>query len=1742
MKYNKHILLILLFNFLFSFSLSINYIELNEITFSNTAESEIKKEGVYKIVANYKLDEPEKYLYIYPKNYEKEKYLNQAIFKIYFKEKSKEGDIEVNYLDSDYSTLDFNSGLFIKISTLKYTKANIFVIAYNAANVKILYRYVDNVEFPTKAKYTNMQLNQFKLEKGTTKEINYRVQSTVNEYLIILSKTSLRDFEVNVNYKGKDYSKDIIAGLYPNGYSLLIDIKEGKIFDSNNLYYDVKIKSKNRDEVILLGYMYDQEEEIFTNKLVNGFQMYLESNSNDIYHLLNVEKNTINQYFTYQIYSKNGDMVFQSPSNKAHEFSEYNSMIYYNIDTSSKIRFDFTEVPKRNALYMQYIDYTDINVAQKSLQALISGSPKSMLIPSSNSMYHFLPIERESTNINYYLRSKTPNDQNMYISFKTCKNYPEECIFKTKEINSVNPINNVGLWFSEKTNKNELQIIYVYCEKECAYDILMTYDNDPLFMFPENNYTKFLSEGGQDIFILPVFEYLSYNQSINIDLSIISGNAKLTLYKNLDIMEEIALSDNQKEIIGRRQSFTISNDSYSNSDYYKKDIYAVVKGDKNTFYNLMYGAGAINDKILDNNRVIVESVYVDEDKKKNFTFLNHGSNLYISISTPKCKSKINIDGKEVSNDKNNHLEKLTSKGYHIVQIYLIEDELLCKKGQKEEIILYAYNNDNTNILLSENTLVNGIVNEKEITFRHIFKPDLEQNTDNSFSVELERLSNSKSLKFEYKLEKISFNSSALKESSNNQFSTYVFAKKANLISNKQIKDVCGSLDQNEVCSLSLTLSQSASNEYSFSLYLNKNGRNTTRHVANETLINIINQKSIRYYYIDANKDYDTEILINSFGQDLFYKYIVESADKKENDIIPFEKSGFKPSSNYHKIEVAASNCGSTCRIYLGVYAKENSFDKEDKEVPTTFEISYLLKQKNERKTEVKLPLNYWVQYTFDTLSEIVYSLENYNSGSLLLELYAIKENLNDNCEVEASYNNEKFTSAEGSKRTSLKSGSSINIKPKTGEKCRFKFRASSLGKSDAIIVPMLPYSSEKCVITDNKKPCYYALDISPENDADNVYFYVPETEDAYITIYNVSHGLIESEESLQNILIKGGIASKDYYYKRPNWHEHKINKKNMTLIVGVTTQTVSKINLTLYSSFSNKPEEVTLNQGEKKIFTIEKSGEVNKMSLKIKKANSQYNKYKINIHAVKGNGFFKLFDDSYPLGFDYNNKEDITIVIDKSDNDIEIVATNQYNDKYLNDFTFSIDYTITTLDQLFNELEPSKINSYKIIKPGASDLPLISFYMKANYTGKTFNDVNMNVKIFSYSTYEIKAYIVDKDFINEKSSNINAKLGKSSDGEVTSYIVGKEAECDFTFSKIEISRSKLSEFQEDSKSKDLYIYVTFSKKDKKNKVRIDIYPYDIANSLPLAQYELFIHKLPAGTPNYQLLLVKSDNNFNKMYIEYLSPSSNKYNYAIANLNEQNAQEKAINVNETNIIDQSDCLFYGKNRLEIDETVENNQLRYLLFNVFSDDNNKESKNDQFIFKYKSISKNYYDLFGDTDHSFSVDNSAGIKFKFDALQPKFSSGKSVFIIKAYKQSDIEGLNIDENYLSLYLLFSDIKPVYTLYKSLTKEEIKKKVEQTITIEWKEDGGKYLFTCVNIVLDNERIEYLGYKAETKEIKESSSRLLDYMRNHIFATIIIFIIILFVCGMICNIIRIDRKPKRQTVEKIEVDKIMEDM
>ena len=68
----------------------------------------------------------------------------------------------------------------------------------------------------------------------------------------------------------------------------------------------------------------------------------------------------------------------------------------------------------------------------------------------------------------------------------------------------------------------------------------------------------------------------------------------------------------------------------------------------------------------------------------------------------------------------------------------------------------------------------------------------------------------------------------------------------------------------------------------------------------------------------------------------------------------------------------------------------------------------------------------------------------------------------------------------------------------------------------------------------------------------------------------------------------------------------------------------SDIESTLVTSYYNKPSQVTLNYGEKRMLIIGKPSEFKNIVFKINdKGNTANKQYKINIYVVKGNDIFK---------------------------------------------------------------------------------------------------------------------------------------------------------------------------------------------------------------------------------------------------------------------------------------------------------------------------------------------------------------------------------------------------------------------------------------------------------------------------------------------------------------------------------------
>ena len=1556
-----------------------------------------------------------------------------------------------------------------------------------------------SISFPSYSRYTNFQLNQFILPNGKTESINHNIKK--GNFLIILSKTSLRNIEVKVQYENQDKTEEKLAYLYPNGCSIFLDYDN---IDTMKILVTIKNKN-NRDELILLGFMNDVKNEIFPNPIVNGFQVYLEGYNNDLDDLLIDGKSGMIQYFTYQIYNKNVKIFFETDTTDKGNYAllDYNSMFQRTIDYSGKLSFSFTKAPQRSALYFQYIDYSKNEVAQTSLQSLVTGVPKAMVIPSTKSIYHFLPKERDSDKLYYYLRVK--NQGKMHISFQECSSYPENCTFTGKLENSIDIIQNIGLWYSIPRNKEKLQLIYIYCENHCSYDILMTYeDNEPLFLFPDNNYTKFISNSDEDMFALPVFEYFKTSgiNSLYIDLTVISGKADLTLKigrggkdLNCNIIK-----------VGNKQSCVITSEDFlsENNNYFKKEIYAYVKQSnnyKNTFYNIMYGSGELNTKTLSNNIIYNELLIVPESNKetdytKTFNFENNGKNSYISISTQLCQSQVTIDGIKKALSYN-HFYTL-STGSHVVKIYLIRDEKVCQANIQDKMTIFTYDESNKEVLLSENTSINTTISST-ISFLYLFKPNLDIN-DNSFNMEIEKYDGN-ILNFAYELKKISFNENSESSGISGQ---KIITSKTKYISNEQIKNYCGKLNENEVCCLTMTFTPSSSLHFSFKL--KKNNYYYAKELTDKNLIGSVNNidKNAQYYYIDVNNELNLEILLNSYGPDLKFNYKIFKKYQEDEDILPLTTTyhtDYQYTITSSEFNKECGNSPSFCRLYIGVSSQTTTGE----EVSTPFSIGYQYIKEKVSQSSINIPLNYFVQYTLNDLTEVTFSALNFiNSAKLIFDLDIFKEKEGDTSTVTSKISGSgfsEFTLSPGVQNTVTGSSGEININIKKStdtEKVTFRLRVSTVGNVN--IIPMVSSYEEKC----SKAPCYYLVqDLSLDNKEKSAYFYIPESENMVIYYKNVKY-----EEDFSTV---GDFEPSTGLMKSSNWLELPISDKEHYVILKMEKEG------TLCQSFYNKPNIVTLNYGEKRTFSIRRGVE-DAMKIKINKLTSgNNNKYKINLHSIMGNGIFKFQGQKYPLGLETAFKEDISIILyndKKYDMEFEVVNQRFSSVDSNYDFVFTIEYTIETGNELQYPITFDKRNSFNFYKSGNFDA--FSFYLDRKEI--TSADLNMNIKIYSSGNYEIKSYFADAE--------LNIPTNKNElDGKVHNFIDGGG----FTFSKLEISSQILAS----NESPYIYIQINAKKNSGSNVVQIDLYPYNMINTnYILARDELYVQKLPSNTQDYQLFLGKSEIHYTSdSIVNFIYPLSDNYQIAIASTDDG---EKIIREDGVNFVTYNGH-FDGFDKITLKNGIEKDK-KYISFNIYSEKQNQNS--DSFIIYYQNHKdENEAYLYNhDSDSTFKVNGKAkSVEYTVNAFKPKYS-GKNIFIIKAYDKDKVEEKlkKMNDKYRSIYLLFnSDIKPEYTKYQELFVDSTSQPLKTISDTQIK--SGEYYFIGVSVIIENGREQYIGYTGVVHKVESSSlwGEIADYMSEHIFTSIIIIIVILFILGIMVNICRAERRSARGSSLKI---------
>ena len=174
--------------------------------------------------------------------------------------------------------------------------------------------------------------------------------------------------------------------------------------------------------------------------------------------------------------------------------------------------------------------------------------------------------------------------------------------------------------------------------------------------------------------------------------------------------------------------------------------------------------------------------------------------------------------------------------------------------------------------------------------------------------------------------------------------------------------------------------------------------------------------------------------------------------------------------------------------------------------------------------------------------------------------------------------------------------------------------------------------------------------------------------------------------------------------------------------------------------------------------------------------------------------------------------------------------------------------------------------------------------------------------------------------------------------------------------------------------------------------------------------------------------------------------------------------------------------------------------------------------------------------DSDSTFKVNGKAkSVEYTVNAFKPKYS-GKNIFIIKAYDKDKVEEKlkKMNDKYRSIYLLFnSDIKPEYTKYQELFVDSTSQPLKTISDTQIK--SGEYYFIGVSVIIENGREQYIGYTGVVHKVESSSlwGEIADYMSEHIFTSIIIIIVILFILGIMVNICRAERRSARGSSLKI---------
>ena len=1704
-------------------------------------------------------------------------------------------DDSKNELNSMYSLVGGVSNIYIPLNKIKNLNSiNIRLLCEPFCNLVLYYYFRDNLEFSD-----NYENNFGKIilpaEKTEPLSINWKISEKMQfiNHFFFLSEKTIKSFTMKIKYKIKnssdavDITDTVLDSVYPNGYEITIS---QQILTNITLFSSFEFQIYNNgqnDQEIIFATLVNNDIQSSYQNLINGQQFYFSLyDGTDSVCFGNTDTNT--KEFILNSYTKNYQLSLTNGG--SYKFSD--PSIAVAVKTSSdntKICFENSDSSDTNkAFHFQYLNIDNEIEAQKQMASLIPGVVKDSIILSQSSLYYFIPKNNQYTKINYFFRPK--NNGKFNVSFSSCESYPDECEFpysKSSKLLTQPVIKNLGLFYTEENHKTKLNTMIVSCiEGPCYYDVMMTYDNGSMILVNGENYTKFIGENNlTDVFILPITKKMKTDLSkMYIELSVLSGNAELFLYDNLDFKEEISninLTD-----FGRKQRYLLSPEQLNKKNLYNSEIYAVVKAKNNTLYNILYINENNNDylgKQLEDFKLNIETLNVS-DTKATFSFMDkkcfEGSgnyeNYHIFINSLKCQSEVSLNG-ETSRGYTHHFKQETSKScYNTFEINLINDNVLCTKGVESDVIMYSYPEDNQEIIINDNTFINTsyIKTDNNVTYKYIFKTE---NITNGLSIELVKYSTYKNLTATYLIESIRYGKTGLKEILAQK---PIITRDLFLVTNDTITKVCGNNTLNDLCSISISFDSNveAETQIDFSIYIDRIGHNNTRHLSSEEqVITSIESGKYNYYYIDLYKKYNTEILVNSFGQDLnVYTALVTNSNKIENSvndsiynrrvILPTKENSVNNTIKYDpytkKILVTTDeikNCESICQLFIGVYSPER---ENGIAFLTTYSIEYNFNENGEARSMTTLPLNYYTKYTFTNNTQTKYYLINlvneYDSLTLDLELTKDKENDDSDVKLLIKYSggmvsesskDAELTSSTGRltiEKSQLGNNKNIYVLAKpisndTNVKISYKFRVYNPGKTlNNLVIPINSMEGEICTIEKEYDFCYYSLKINSGNPIENVYFYIPNDEKASISVTEYTTNFIEelNADEINKILTNDSIFDFNSTNEgnKPNSYNYTIQNKNKNekyLFIGVSSPNIGKFKL--LTAYNIKSDNHILEKNHTKLFLINKDETNNQITFKMENNTSSVKKYKINIQSTQGDGSIKIKNWENYIGLESSGKQELNFVLeaDNLKEDILLNCTQFAREENL-DFVFGINYNLSSIDHSFNEIKFAKVNTFYHynIEPNSSEVGDIGYYFKVNFTKndteKEKYTIYTNIKINtgSKAEYTIKAYVVDEDFIKSKNASVKlpSKYNDVSSKVNSVFAAHNDNSGSVIMKQIEITSSDIEKLDTNTY---YYIYITLSTQNKNvNYVKVVINPYDLSGNAPLSPNQFYIQKI-SQKESVQLLLERTKMSYEKMIIEFVTSLSNKYNIAIAPL-----QNKSVSItnNDTNIL-ESDKLINRKHILTLKfDTKSNNNSRYIGLNIFPKSGvEQEDTDDYFIFKYKNdyVTKDILTLEDDSVKFNQEDENLILKFKPIKLS-KSENYTISYIVNGYYTDTMKKVKFNSKELDIYLGLKGTKTEFTKLYVWDSQKVEK-LDDEFSVQLGDYKNEYYYiTILAIVQYNDREEYFGYQSEFEE--DSSTVWI--------VILIIFLIIGLIAGGVVAAHYILKNRKGSAVER-EISKFI---